>query len=160
LGEHFDGHDVLCDIAPPATRDAVLGRIALVVAQSVDAVPEEGTLPRWLDGCRWGATVAASCRDECDDLFASECPCATASKCASLVRDDDVVNGAVGAASWVRGRSTAPAPATAGISAAEVVLSDGGCLAAFALAVVVVIAHAVALVHARDREASEGVAHA
>lgn len=74
FGERFDGHDVLCDIARAAAGDAVLRCVALVVVQSVDAVPEEGALARWFDRSRWRATVVAIGRDKCTDLFARECP--------------------------------------------------------------------------------------
>lgn len=83
-----------------------------------------------------------------------------ASECAALVRDDDVVGGAVCAASRVAASTTTRAPAAYRISAGEVVRSNGGRLTALALAVVVIEPQAVTLMHACDREASEGAADA
>lgn len=155
LSEHFDGHDVLCDIARAAAGDAVLGGIAFVVVQSVDAVPEKGTLARSLDRCRGRATVVASGRDQHTDLFARECPYVPASECAAPVRDDDVVRGAVCAASRVGASTPARAAAAARIPAGKVIRSSAGRLTALALAVVMIEPQAVALMHACDREAPE-----
>ena len=80
----------------------------------------------------------ASARDQCADMFARERPCVPASECAALVRDDNVVGGAVCAASRVGASTPSRTPAAARISAGEVVRSSGGSLAAFALAIVVI----------------------